>query len=34
MAVANVYRKSKRIAVAGEESREEHPALRDPARKP
>jgi hypothetical protein len=30
MAVANVYRKSKRIAVAAEESREEHTALRDP----
>jgi hypothetical protein len=30
MAVANVYRKSKRIAVAAEESREQHPALRDP----
>jgi len=29
MAVANVYRKSKRIAVTTEESREEHPALRD-----
>jgi hypothetical protein len=29
MAVANVYRKSKRIAVAAEESREERPALRD-----
>jgi hypothetical protein len=28
MAVANVYRKSKRIAT--EESREEHPTLRDP----
>jgi hypothetical protein len=26
MAVANVYRKSKRIAVAAEESREQHPA--------
>ncbi|MGA2166664.1 MAG: hypothetical protein ABSG62_00540 [Terracidiphilus sp.] len=30
MAVANVYRKSKRIAVTIEESREEHPALKDP----
>src|ERR1700681_3282547 len=30
MAVANVYRKSKRIAVATEESREENPALKDP----
>ena len=30
MAVANVYRKSKRIAVQAEESREQHPALRDP----
>jgi hypothetical protein len=30
MAVANVYRKSKRIAVAAEESRQQHPALRDP----
>jgi hypothetical protein len=30
MAVASVYRKSKRIAVAAEESREEDPALRDP----
>jgi hypothetical protein len=30
MAVANVYRKSKRIAVGTEESREQHPALRDP----
>ena len=29
MAVANVYRKSKRIAVAKEEIREEQPALRD-----
>jgi hypothetical protein len=28
MAVVNVYRKSKRIAVATEESREEHPALK------
>ena len=31
MAVANVYRKSKRIAVA-EESREQHPALKHPQR--
>src|SRR6266568_1254736 len=30
MAVANVYRKSKSIAVAVEESRAQHPALRDP----
>jgi len=30
MAVANVYRKSKRIAVTAEESREQHPALRNP----
>jgi hypothetical protein len=30
MAVANVYRKSKRIAVTAEESRQQHPALRDP----
>src|ERR1700675_4189378 len=30
MAVANVYRKSKRIAVTTEESREEHRTLRDP----
>jgi len=29
MAVANVYRKSKWIAVAAEESRQQHPALRD-----
>jgi hypothetical protein len=29
MAVANVYRKSKRIAVNAEESREQHSALRD-----
>jgi hypothetical protein len=28
MAVANVYRKSKRIAVVAEEVRQEHPALR------
>jgi hypothetical protein len=32
MAVANIYRKSKRIAVAAEESREQHPALKDPQR--
>jgi hypothetical protein len=30
MAVANVYRKSKRIAVTVEESRAQHPSLRDP----
>jgi hypothetical protein len=30
MAVANVYRKSKRIAVAAEEDRQRHPALKDP----
>jgi hypothetical protein len=30
MAVANVYRKSKRIAVTAEESRQQHPALKDP----
>src|SRR5271167_1971138 len=30
MAVANVYRKSKRIAVAAEESREQHPVPRGP----
>ena len=29
MAVANVYRKSKPIAVAAEENREQQPALRD-----
>jgi hypothetical protein len=29
-AVANVYRKSKRIAVAAEESRDHHPALQGP----
>jgi len=29
MAVANVYRKSKQIAVAAEEIREQHPAPRD-----
>jgi len=32
MAVANIYRKSKRIALAAEESREQHPALKDPQR--
>ena len=30
MAVANVYRKSKRIAVTAEESPQQHPALKDP----
>ncbi len=30
MAVANVYRKSKQIAVTEEESRQPHPALKDP----
>jgi hypothetical protein len=30
IAVANVYRKSKRTAVTAEESREQHSALRDP----
>lgn len=30
MAVANVYRKSKQIAVTAEENRAQHPALRDP----
>jgi hypothetical protein len=30
MAVANVYRKSKRMAVAREESGRQHPALEDP----
>ncbi len=30
MAVANVYRKSKRIAVTAEENRQQHPALKDP----
>jgi hypothetical protein len=30
MAVINVYRKAKRIAVAEEENRHEHPALEDP----
>jgi hypothetical protein len=29
MAVANVYRKSKRIAITAEESREERPTLKD-----
>jgi hypothetical protein len=29
MAVANVYRKSKQIAVTEEESRQQHPALKD-----
>jgi hypothetical protein len=29
IAVINVYRKSKRIAVATEKNREEHPALKD-----
>jgi hypothetical protein len=29
VAVANVYRKSKRIAVTAKENREQHPALRD-----
>jgi hypothetical protein len=29
MAVANVYRKSKRIAVTAEESRQQHPVLKD-----
>src|SRR5438552_9960471 len=32
MAVANVYRKSKPITVAEDESRSKHPALRDPQR--
>jgi hypothetical protein len=32
MAVANVYRKAKRIAAAAEESREQNPALKDPQR--
>jgi len=32
MAVANVYRKSKRIAVTAEERREQHPVLKDPQR--
>jgi len=30
IAVVNVYRKSKRIVVAEEESRQNHPAIRDP----
>ena len=30
MAVANVYRKSKQIAVTEEESRQQHKALKDP----
>jgi hypothetical protein len=30
LAVANVYRKSKQIAVAEEEDRHQHPALKDP----
>src|SRR5579864_2331900 len=30
LAVLNVYRKSKRIAVATEENRHQHPALKDP----
>ena len=30
LAVANVYRKSKQIAVAEEEDRQQHPALKDP----
>ena len=30
LAVANVYRKSKRIAVNTEEGRDEHPLLKDP----
>ena|SRR5437868_3751480 len=30
MAVANVYRKSKRIAVAAEEDRQQHPVLKEP----
>src|SRR6202161_119209 len=30
LAVANVYRKSKQIAVTEEESRQQHPALKDP----
>ena len=30
MAVANVYRNSKRIAVTAEEGRAQHPVLRDP----
>jgi hypothetical protein len=34
MAVANVYRKSKRIAVAAAEVRQEHPAFRDDGQRP
>ena len=30
LAVANVYRKSKQIMVSTEESRQQHPALKDP----
>jgi hypothetical protein len=30
MAVANVYRESKQIAVAADENRQQHPVLRDP----
>jgi hypothetical protein len=30
LAVANVYRKSRRIAVYAEENRQQHPALKDP----
>ena len=30
MAVANVYRKSKRIVVTAEENRRQHPVLKDP----
>ena len=32
MAVANVYRKSKRIAVTAEQSRQKHSELKDPQR--
>jgi hypothetical protein len=32
LAVANVYRKSKRIAVAAEEVHQDHPKLQDPQR--
>jgi hypothetical protein len=32
LAVANVYRKSKRMAATTEESRQEHPKLEDPPR--
>jgi hypothetical protein len=32
LAVANVYRKSKRMAVTTEESQQEHPKLEDPQR--